>query len=136
MNKRLLFLVAVLSLSLLSVSLAALGTTSTTADIEVTIAEYVSISVSDGIDITVENPDSTNAASDTGTFTVDTNASGKTISLSDDISWSGLTFSTTLSDSSVTAGGGDTHNFTATVSDIDLGDGVTTKTGEVTITVS
>jgi len=43
MNKRLLFLVAVLSLGLLSVSFAALGTTSTTADVNIAVNEYAEI---------------------------------------------------------------------------------------------
>jgi len=149
MNKRVLFLVGVLSLSLLTWSFAALGETATdTADVALAINEYVSVSVEgDGsIDITVNNPDTTNSSSDAVPFTVKTNAS-QSVSVSDNITGlSGdLSFTTDILDS---VGGssttpspdsvGNPHEYAlqGTLSNISLDDGIVNVTGEVTITVS
>jgi len=61
MNKRVLFLVAVLSLSLLAGSFAAPGSTSDAADVNIDINEYVSISpLGDSkINFLIENPKAT-----------------------------------------------------------------------------
>ena len=149
MNKRVLFLVGVLSLSLLTWSFAALGETATdTADVALAINEYVSVSVEgDGsIDITVDNPDTTDSSSDAVPFTVKTNAP-QSVSVSDDISGlpGNLSFATEILNS---VGGsstnpspdsaGNPHGYAlqGTLSNISLDDGIVNVTGEVTITVS